>query len=46
MLKNAVRLLLQCGLYTRIFDDWDCKPAFKKIWANLKTIIQEAYTRR
>ncbi len=38
--------MLHCGLYTRDFDDWDCKPAVKKIWTNLKTFIQEAYTRR
>ena len=23
LLKNAIRLLLQCGLYTRDFEDWD-----------------------
>jgi hypothetical protein len=46
MLNNAVRLLLGCGLYTRNFEDWDRKPAVKKIWINLKTFIQEAYTRR
>jgi hypothetical protein len=45
MLNNAVCLLLHCGLYTRDFDDWDCNPAVKKIWTNLKTFIQEAYTR-
>ncbi len=45
MLNNAVRLLLQCGLYTHNFNDWDRKPAFKKIWTNLKTFIQEVYAR-
>jgi hypothetical protein len=46
MLNNAVCLLLGCGLYTRDFEDWDCKPAAEKIWTNLKTFIQEAYTCR
>ncbi len=46
MLNNAVRLLLHCGLYTHNFDDWDPKPAFEKIWTNLKTFIQESYTCR
>jgi hypothetical protein len=23
LLNNAVRLLFQCGLYTRVFEDWD-----------------------
>jgi len=46
LLNNAVRLLLQTGLYTRDFEDWDRKSAADKIWTNLKTFIQEAYTRR
>ena len=46
LLNNAVRLLLQSGLYTRDFEDWDRKLATDKIWTNLKTFIQEAYTRR
>jgi hypothetical protein len=45
LLNNAVRLLLQCGLYTRDFEDWDRKTAANKIWTNLKTFIQECYTR-
>jgi len=43
-LNNAVRLLLQCGLYTRDFDNWDRKIASDKIWTNLKTFVQECYT--
>ena len=46
LLNNDVCLLLQTGLYTRDFEDWDCKSAADKIWTNLKTFIQEAYTRR
>ena len=46
LLNNAVRLLLQTGLYTRDFEDWDPKIAANKIWTNLKTFIQELYTRR
>ncbi len=46
LLNNAVRLLLQTGLYTRDFEDWDRKIAADKIWTNLKMFIQEAYTRR
>ena len=46
LLNNAIRLLLQCGLYTRDFEDWDRKPAADKIWTELKTFIQEAYQRR
>ena len=46
LLNNAVRLLLQTGLYTRDFEDWDCKIAAGKIWMTLKTFIQECYTRR
>jgi citrate synthase len=46
LLNNAVRLLLQTGLYTRDFEDWDRKTAVDKIWANLKTFFQESYTRR
>jgi len=45
ILNNAVRLLLQCGLYTRDFEDWDRKIAADKIWTNLKTFVQECYTR-
>ena len=46
LLNNAVHLLLQCGLYTRDFEDWDRKTASNKIWTNLKTFVQECYTRR
>jgi hypothetical protein len=46
LLNNAVRLLLQCGLYTRDFEDWDRKPRSDRIWTNLKTFVQECYTRR
>jgi len=46
LLNNAVCLLLQCGLYTRDFEDWDCKTASDKIWTNLKMFVQECYTRR
>ena len=46
LLNNAVRLLLQCGLYTRDFEDWDRKPSADRIWINLKTFVQECYTRR
>jgi hypothetical protein len=46
LLNNAVRLLLQCGLYTRDFEDWDRKIASDKIWTNLKMFFQECYTRR
>jgi hypothetical protein len=45
ILNNAVRLLLQCGLYTRDFEDWDRKIAADKIWTNLKTFVQECYMR-
>jgi hypothetical protein len=45
LLSNAVCLLLQCGLYTRNFDDWDQKIASDKIWTNLKTFVQECHTR-
>ncbi len=45
LLNNAVRLLLQCGLYSRDFEDWDRKTASNKIWTNLKTFVQECYTR-
>ena len=44
LLNNAVRLLLQTDLYTHDFEDWDRKIAANKIWTNLKTFIQEAYT--
>ncbi len=44
--NNAVCLLLQCGLYTSDFEDWDCKTVANKIWTNLKTIVQVYYTRR
>ncbi len=44
LLNNAVRLLLQCGLYSRDFEDWDRKTASDKIWTNLKTFVQECYT--
>ena len=46
LLNNAVRLLLQCGLYTRDFEDWDRKPRSDRIWTNLKIFVQECYTRR
>jgi len=46
LLNNAVRLLLQCGLYTRDFEDWDRKPSADRIWINLKTFVQECDTRR
>ena len=44
--NNTVCLLLQCGLYTRDFEDWDCKTVADKIWTNLKTFVQEWYTHR
>ncbi len=46
LLNNAVRILLQCGLYTCNFEDWDQKLLAEKIWTNLKTFIQECYTRQ
>ncbi len=46
LLNNAVCLLLQTGLYTHDFDDWDHKIAADKIWMTLKTFVQECYTRR
>ena len=46
LLNNAVRLQLQCGLYTRDFDDWDRKPSSDRIWTNLKMFVQECYTRQ
>jgi hypothetical protein len=46
LLNNAVCLLLQCRLYIRDFKDWDLKPEADKIWTNLKTFVQECYTRR
>ncbi len=46
LLNNAICLLLQCGLYTREFEDWDRKPAGDKVWTELKMFIQEVYTRR
>ncbi len=46
LLNNAVRLLLQTGLYTCDFEDWDHKIVANKIWRTLKTFIQECYTRR
>jgi hypothetical protein len=45
LLNNSVRLLLQCGLYSRNFEYWDRKTASDKIWTNLKTFVQECYTR-
>ena len=45
LLNNAVCRLLQTGLYTRDFKDWDCKIAADKIWTDLKTFVQECYTR-
>jgi hypothetical protein len=46
LLNNAARLLLQCGLYTRDFKDWDRKPSSNRIWTNLKKFLQECYMRR
>ncbi len=31
--------------YSRDFEDWDRKTASDKIWTNLKTFVQECYTR-
>jgi hypothetical protein len=45
LLSNTVRLLLQCGLYTRDFDNWDQKPSADRIWINLKMFLQECYMR-
>ena len=42
LLNNAVRLLLQTGICTRDFEDWDHKIAADKIWTNLKMFTQEA----
>jgi hypothetical protein len=44
LLNNAIRLLLQCGLYTRDFEEWDRKPKADEVWTTLKRFIQEAYT--
>jgi hypothetical protein len=46
LLNNVVRLLLQCRLYTRNFEDWDRKATANKIWTNLKMFVHECYTRR
>jgi len=46
LLNNAVRLLLQCVLYARDFEDWDRKPSSDRIWINLKMFVQECYTRQ
>ncbi len=45
LLNNAIRLLLQCGLYTRDFEDWDRKQKADQVWTALKMFIQKAYTR-
>ena len=45
LLNNAVHLLLQCGLYSCGFEDWDRKIASDKMWTNLKTFVQECYMR-
>jgi hypothetical protein len=46
LLNDAVHLLLQTGLYFHDVEDWgDCKIAADKIWTNLKTFVQESYTR-
>jgi hypothetical protein len=45
LLNNDVRLLLQTGLYTRDFKNWDHKNAADKIWTTFKTFIQGCYTR-
>ncbi len=42
LLNNAIRLLLQCGLYTRDFKDWDRKQKADQVWTALKLVIQEA----
>jgi hypothetical protein len=44
LLNNAICLLLQCGLYTRDFKDWDRKQKADQVWTALKMFIQEAYT--
>ena len=41
LLNNAIRLLLQCRLYTRNFEDWDKKLVADQIWTDLKTFIQD-----
>jgi hypothetical protein len=46
LLNNTVRLLLQTGLYTLNFEDWDCKIAADKIRTTLNTFVQECYTHR
>ncbi len=46
LLNNTIQLLLQCGLYTCNFEDWDRKPKEDQVWTELRTFIQEAYTRR
>jgi len=46
LLNNAIRLLLECGLYQRNFEEWDHKLAADKIWINLKSFTQEAYQQR
>jgi hypothetical protein len=46
LLNNAVRFLLQTGLYTGDFEDWDRKITADKLWMTLKTFVQECYMRR
>ena len=43
LLNNAIRMLLECGLYQRDFEEWDSKTAADKVRINLKPYIQEAY---
>ncbi len=45
LLNNAIQLLLQCRLYTCNIEDWDRKPKANQVWTELKTFIQEVYTR-
>jgi hypothetical protein len=39
LLNNAIRLLLQCRLYTHDFKEWDRKPKADQVWTALKTFI-------
>jgi hypothetical protein len=43
LIKNAIRLLLTMGLYTRPFKEWDRLQPATQTWIELRCLIKEAF---
>jgi hypothetical protein len=45
LINNTIRLLLNTGLYVRLFEEWDHLAPATQTWVALCTLIQEVFQR-